>query len=127
MIRFGIMVITIGSDNGNDAASPRSEPVFKMAQGRPPSGRPSASQPTISRRETMADVRALLGMPNVMADLHFSSLERVPKRIMLDIKDMFDAVHGDLSTTSSQRSNAASAELTTIRRSSSGPHSQPAS
>ena len=69
--------------------------MFKVAQGIAPSGRHLASQPTISRLENTADVRALLRMPGAMVDLYCSSFRQVPKRIVLDIDDTFDAqVHG---------------------------------
>lgn len=42
----------------------------------------------------MADVRALLRMAEAMVDLHCTSFRQVPKRIVLDIDDAFDAVHG---------------------------------
>ncbi len=94
MIRFRMMMIAAGYEDGNDAASLRQDPMFKMAQGRPPSGRPLASQPTISRLENMADVRALLRMGAAMVDLYCASFKQVPKRIVLDVDDTFDAVHG---------------------------------
>ena len=94
MIRFRMMMIAAGYEDGNDAASLRQDPVFKMAQGRAPFGRPLASQPTISRLENMADVRTLLRMAAAMVDLYCASFRQVPKRIVLDIDDTFDAVHG---------------------------------
>ena len=94
MIRFRMMMIAAGYEDGNDAASLRQDPVFKMAQGIAPSGRHLASQPTISRLENMADVRALLRMAGAMVDLYCYSFRQVPKRIVLDIDDTFDAVHG---------------------------------
>ena len=94
MIRFRLLMIAAGYEDGNDAASLRQDPVFKMAQGIAPSGRHLASQPTISRLENMADVRALLRMAGAMVDLYCTSFRQVPKRIVLDIDDTFDAVHG---------------------------------
>jgi len=94
MVRFRMMMIAAGYEDGNDAASLRQDPVFKMAQGIVPSGHHLASQPTISRLENMADIRALLRMAGAMVDLYCSSFKRVPKSIVLDIDDTFDAVHG---------------------------------
>jgi hypothetical protein len=94
MIRFRMTMIAAGYEDGNDAASLRTDPVFKMAQGVVPSGRDLASQPTISRLENMAGVRALLRMGHAMVDLYCASFKQVPNRIVLDIDDTFDAVHG---------------------------------
>ncbi len=78
MIRFRMLMIAAGYEDGNDAASLRLDPVFKMAQGIAPSGRHLASQPTISRLENMADVRALLRMAGAMVDLYCTSFRQVP-------------------------------------------------
>jgi len=94
MIRFRMMMIAAGYEDGNDAASLRQDPAFKMAQGIAPSGHHLASQPTISRLENMADVRALLRMGAALVELYCASFKQVPKRIVLDIDDTFDAVHG---------------------------------
>ena len=42
----------------------------------------------------MPDVRSLLRMGRAMVDLYCASFRQVPKRIVLDIDDTFDAVHG---------------------------------
>lgn len=42
----------------------------------------------------MADIRALLRMGNAMVELYCASFKQVPNRIVLDIDDTFDAVHG---------------------------------
>ena len=94
MIRFRMLMIAAGYEDANDATSLRQDPVFKMAQGIAPSGRDLASQPTISRLENMADVRALLRMGHAMVDLYCTSFRKVPRQIVLDIDDTFDAVHG---------------------------------
>ena len=94
MVRFRMLMIAAGYEDGNDATGLRSDPVFKMAQGVAPSGRDLASQPTISRLENMADVRALLRMGHAMVNLYCASFRQVPRRIVLDIDDTFDAVHG---------------------------------
>jgi len=94
MIRFRMMMNAAGYEDGNDAASLRQDPVFKMAQGMAPSSHDLASQPTISRLENMADVRALLRMGAALVNLFCASFKEVPKRIVLDIDDTFDTVHG---------------------------------
>lgn len=94
IIRFRLMMIAAGYEDGNDASSLRIDPVFKMALGLAPSDRALCSQPTISRLENLPDTRALLHMGRAMVDLYCESFRTVPRRIVLDIDDTFDAVHG---------------------------------
>lgn len=94
MIRFRMLMIASGYEDGNDASTLRSDPAFKLAQGALPSGPDLASQPTISRLENLPDVRSLLHMGRAFVDLFCASYARVPKRIVLDLDDTFDAVHG---------------------------------
>src|SRR4051794_4637870 len=65
-----------------------------MALDLAPLDRELCSQPTISRLENRPDVRSLLRMGRAMVDLYCASFRQVPKRIVLDIDDTFDAVHG---------------------------------
>ena len=60
IIRFRLMMIAAGYEDGNDAASLRVDPMFKMALDLAPSDRALCSQPTISRLENLPDTRALL-------------------------------------------------------------------
>lgn len=94
MTRFRMLMIASGYEDGNDASTLRSDPAFKLAQGTLPSGPDLASQPTISRLENLPDVRSLLRMGRAFVDLYCTSYARVPKRIVLDVDDTFDAVHG---------------------------------
>jgi hypothetical protein len=87
-------MISAGYEDGIDANSLRSDPIFKMALDLMPSDRELCSQSTISRLENLPDVRALLRMGRAMVDLYCESFDKVPKRITLDIDDTFDAVHG---------------------------------
>lgn len=41
------------------------------------------------------DVRSLLAMGRTMVDLYCASFRQIPKRIVLDIDETFDAVHGN--------------------------------
>ncbi|MES0096632.1 IS1380 family transposase, partial [Mesorhizobium sp. M0019] len=95
MIGFRMKMIAAGYEDGNDANRLRSDPVFKMAQDAPPSGRDLASQSTMCRLENLPDVRSLLAMGRTMVDLYCASFRQIPKRIVLDIDDTFDAVHGN--------------------------------
>ena len=94
IIRFRLLMIAAGYEDGNDADSLRCDPMFKMALDLTPSDRELCSQPTISRLENLPDARALLRMGRAMVDLYCESYSKVPKRIVLDIDDTFDAVHG---------------------------------
>ena len=94
IIRFRLLMIGAGYEDGNDASSLRSDPIFKMALDLLPSDRELCSQSTISRLENLPDARALLRMGRAMVDLYCESFQQVPKRITLDIDDTFDAVHG---------------------------------
>ena len=94
MIGFRMKMIAAGYEDGNDANLLRSDPVFKMAQDTLPSDRDLASQSTICRLENLPGVRQLLAMGRAMVDLYCASFRQVPKRIVLDIDDTFDVVHG---------------------------------
>jgi hypothetical protein len=94
IIRFRLLMIGAGYEDGNDASALRSDPMFKMAHGVASSEHELASQSTISRFENLPDARALLRMGRAMVDLFCESFQRVPERITLDIDDTFDAVHG---------------------------------
>ena len=94
IIRFRLLMIAAGHEDGIDANSLRVDPVFKMAHDLAPSDRDLCSQSTISRLENLPDVRGLLRMGRAMVDLYCASFRQAPKRIVLDVDDTFDAVHG---------------------------------
>jgi hypothetical protein len=94
IIRTRMLMIAAGYEDGNDADSLRSDPMFKLAMGRLPDDADLCSQPTISRLENLPDARALLRMGRAMVDHYCQSFRQVPRRITLDIDDTFDAVHG---------------------------------
>src|SRR5271165_1008035 len=85
IIRFRLLMIGAGYEDGNDANCLRSDPMFKMALDLSPSDRELCSQSTISRLENLPNVRALLRMGRAMVDLYCESFGKVPKRITLDI------------------------------------------
>lgn len=92
MIGFRMKMIAAGYKDGNDANRLRCDPAFKMAQDALPSGRDLASQPTLSRLENLPGMRELVAMGRAMIDLYCASFRQVPKRLVLDIDDTFDAV-----------------------------------
>ena len=69
ILRFRMLMIAAGYEDGNDADSLRHDPVFKLALDALPDGDPLCSQPTISRLENLPDVRALLRMARAMVGL----------------------------------------------------------
>ena len=70
VIRFRLLMISAGYEDGNDANSLRGDPMFKMALDLSPIDRELCSQSTISRLENLPDVRALLRMGRAMVDLY---------------------------------------------------------
>ncbi len=94
IIRFRMLMIAAGYEDGNDADSLRTDPMFKLAMERLPDGADLCSQPTISRVENLPGIRALLRMGHAMVAQYCESFRAVPRRIVLDIDDTFDAVHG---------------------------------
>ena len=100
MIRFRMLMIAGGYPDGNDSETLRVDPAFKMAVGRlPESGAALCSQPTISRLENLPGRVALIRMMAAMVGLFCDSFEApgqggVPRRIILDIDDTEDRVHG---------------------------------
>src|SRR5690554_4723272 len=95
IIRFRMMMIAAGYEDGNDAASLRHDPSFKMALERnPETGAALCSQPTISRMENLPTQRDLIRMARAMVRFYCQSFAHVPGRIVLDIDDTFDTAHG---------------------------------
>jgi hypothetical protein len=100
IIRFRMLMIAAGYEDGNDADTLRGDPMFKLALDRLPSGEELCSQsvlgldPGISRLENLPDLRALLRLGRALVEQYCGSFRSVPKRIVLDIDDTFDRVHG---------------------------------
>jgi hypothetical protein len=95
MIRFRALLIAAGYEDANDCDALRADPAFKMAVGRlPESGADLCSQPTISRLENLPGKTALMRMMAAMVALFCDSFAQVPRRIVLDIDDTEDRVHG---------------------------------
>ena len=96
MIRYRALLIAAGYPDGTDCDALKSDPAFKMAVGRlPESGADLCSQPTISRLENLPGPVALKRMMAAMVELFCDSFEQVPRRIVLDIDDTEDRVHGE--------------------------------
>lgn len=90
-----MFAIACGYEDCDDLDVLRFDPAFKLACGRlPETGRDLMSQPTLSRLENAPSWRELTRMGLTMIDLFCDSFKRVPQRIVLDIDDTSDAVHG---------------------------------
>ena len=94
ILRFRMLMIAAGYEDGNDATSLRHDPAFKLALGRLPDGTALCSQPTIPRLENLLRPRDPLRMGQAMVGIYCAGFRQVPRRITLDIDDTFDAVHG---------------------------------
>jgi hypothetical protein len=95
MIRFRTLLIAAGYADGNDCDGLRADPAFKMAVGRLPESEPDlCSQPTISRLENLPGPIALKRMLAAMIELFCDSFGQMPRRLVLDIDDTEDRVHG---------------------------------
>ena len=95
MIRFRALLIAAGYEDANDCDALRADPAFKMAAGRlPESGAELCSQPTMCRLENLPGPIALKRMMAAMVELFCDSFEDVPRRLVLDIDDTEDRVHG---------------------------------
>jgi hypothetical protein len=95
MIRYRMLLIAAGYPDGNDCDALKADPAFKIALGCPPvTGANLCSQPTISRLENLPGPTALKRMMARMIDVFCDSFDAVPRRILLDIDDTEDPVHG---------------------------------
>ena len=73
IMRFRMLMIAAGYEDGNDANSLRHDPAFKLALGQLPQGAALCSQPTISRLENLPRPRDLLRMGQAMVALYCAS------------------------------------------------------
>ena len=95
MIRARMFAIACGYEDCDDLDALRFDPAFKLACGRlSETGDDLMSQPTLSRLENAPSWRELGRMGLSMIDLFCESSDHVPGRIVLDIDDTEDAVHG---------------------------------
>ena len=95
MIRFRMLMIAAGYGDANDCDALRADPAFKMAVGRlPESGADLCPQPTMCLLEDSPGKITLSRMMDVMVELYCDSFTVVPQRIVFDIDDTLDRVHG---------------------------------
>ena len=95
MARARMLMIAAGYKDCDDVDTLRTDPALKIAVGRAPeTGADLMSQPTLSRLENLAGWRALARIGLGQIDLYCRSFGRPPARIVLDIDDTDDPVHG---------------------------------
>ncbi len=95
MIRARMFAIACGYEDCDDLDALRFDPAFKLACGRlSETGDDLMSQPTLSRLENAPTWRELGRMGLSLIDLFCDSFKVVPERIVLDIDDTDDTVHG---------------------------------
>ena len=70
MLRFRLLMIAAGYEDGNDADSLRHDPLFKLANGRLPDAAVLCSPPTLSRLENRPGPRELIRMARAMVALY---------------------------------------------------------
>src|SRR5271167_4000840 len=68
IIRFRMLMIAAGYEDGNDADALRGDPMFKLAMDRLPSDAELCSQSTVSRLENLPDRRALLRLGRALIE-----------------------------------------------------------
>lgn len=95
MLRFRMFAIAAGYEDADDCDALRTDPIFKLAVGRgPQTGDPLCSQPTMSRLENAVSRITLARLQVALIEQFCASWATVPARIVLDIDDTWDAVHG---------------------------------
>src|SRR6201984_3613194 len=87
IIRFRMLMIAAGYEDGNDANTLRRDPMFKLALDRLPSGEELCSQSTVSRLENLPDRRALLRLGRALVEQYCGSCRTVPQRRVLGFVD----------------------------------------
>ena len=91
-----MMAIAAGYEDADDLDHLRRDPALMIACDRAPeTGADLPSQPTISRLENAADIRALIRIAEGFIDLFCARYPKAPAAITLDIDDTDDLVHGD--------------------------------
>jgi hypothetical protein len=95
ILRFRMLMIAAGYEDGNDADSLRHDPVFKLVLDRLPNDAALCSQPTISRLENLPGRRSLLRMAQPIVGFYCGSLRQMLRRLVLDVDHAFGAVHGE--------------------------------
>ncbi|MCW3786950.1 IS1380 family transposase [Plebeiibacterium sediminum] len=95
MLTQRIFQIASGYEDCNDCDELRNDMIFKTCAGRlPQSGKPLASQPTMSRLENSLDSKSLYRMESLFLDTFISSYDKQPEVIILDCDDTNTDTYG---------------------------------
>jgi hypothetical protein len=89
-----ILQIICGYEDADDCDALRSDPAFKAACDRLPSGTDLASQPTMSRFENALSSKDVYRIADVLVHQFLSSYDKPPDGIILDLDDTADPTHG---------------------------------
>ena len=89
-----ILQIACGYEDADDADDLRTDPGFKTACDRLPSGADLASQPTLSRFENTLSSKDTHRIAGVLIRQFITSYATPPEAIILDIDDTDDPTHG---------------------------------
>src|ERR1700732_5428740 len=87
LIRFRMLMIAAGYEDGNDADALRADPMFKLALDRLPADEELCSQsvlgldPGISRLENLPDTRALVRLVGGLIEQYWAPFGQGAKRI----------------------------------------------
>ena len=96
LLKQRVLPMAAGSEDANDANTLRHDPLFKLLLDRlPDTGPPLASPPTLSRFANHVSRTELSRMARVLVDQCLASYARPPPRIVLDVDDTEDPVHGE--------------------------------
>lgn len=100
LLRQRVFQIACGYEDANDCDTLRHDPAFKAACNHLPiSGKPLASQPTMTRLENAARRSDLYRMARALVDTFLASYASAPEAILLDIDDTDDPTHGEQQST----------------------------
>jgi hypothetical protein len=91
-----IYQIACGYEDGNDANSLRTDPMFKLGVGRKPLGHDNdlASASTFSRLENAATTQDIYRLAQAFVDQFIASYSQPPEVIVLDMDHSEDQTHG---------------------------------
>jgi hypothetical protein len=97
LVRQRVLQVACGYEDQDDADFLRTDPLLKLACGRPPeTGEDLASQLTMSRLENAATARGCYRMASALGELYLRERSKggTPKRILLDFDSTDDPTHG---------------------------------
>ena len=89
-----ILQIVCGYEDADDCDDLRTDPGFKAACDRLPSGDNLASQPTMSRFENALSSKDVYRIADALIEQFITSYDTPPEAIILDIDDTDDPTHG---------------------------------